>query len=83
MSQFRNRKTQAEGHSLGIIKQWFFHGSGQTENQLFLLSFESAIPLRKPTEERWMTSSPADASSFMPSRRGYNTVSRMGKVRRG
>jgi len=73
---FKSLEAQAGGHSLGIIRHWFFHGSRRAENQIFRLSYESAFPLRRHSGKLWIASSPADASSFMPSRLGYDTVSK-------
>jgi hypothetical protein len=72
---FKSLEAQAEGHSLGIMRQWFCHGSRRAENQIFPLSDESAFPLRRHGGKCWIASSPADASSFMPSLLGYDTVS--------
>ena len=71
----KNRKIQAGGHSLGIIRQWSLHGLRRAATRIFLLSFVSAVPWRRHTGETQITSSPADASSFMPSRPDYDTVS--------
>jgi hypothetical protein len=57
------------------MRRWFFHGSRRAENQIPPLSYESAFPLRRHGGKLWIASSPADASSFMPSRLGYDTVS--------
>jgi hypothetical protein len=57
------------------MKRWFFHGSRRAENQIARLSYESAFPLRRHSGKPWIASSPADASSFMPSRLGYDAVS--------
>jgi len=48
---------------------------GGLKTIIFLPSFESAFPLRKISGGLGISSSPADASSFMPSRPGYDPVS--------
>jgi len=48
---------------------------GGLKTLIFLLSFETAFSLRMISGMLCISSSPADASSLMPSRPGYDTVS--------
>jgi len=52
---------------------------GGVKTLIFLLPFEPAFLLRMISYGRCISSSPADASSFMPSRPSYDTVSRVGR----
>jgi len=47
------------------------------------VSAESALPLRILAGGSWISSSPADAFSFMPSRLGHDIVFKVGRLERG
>ena len=69
---------RAGGHSFGIIKRWSFHGSRRAENPDFSAALRIRLSFADNKRGLWISSSPADASSFTPSRPDYDTVSKGG-----